>query len=275
MTTPTNQSNSSAGSADSPPILYFDATVRRREKMRLAAEQHGDVPGSQNRAQPAAPKQTIPSGEPITPAIAPSPSTQPSSSTQVPLTSPANEWPVPVPPSQVQPTVFSTAPAVIANDNVNDMPPQQHTTTEQTAELSSVSAESGSAKASVPDATLSTSLSSNTSLAVSSAAAYLSANHSAADNKPADREELTTFAVNFVVEHTGYPLDMVELDADLEADLGIDSITLAQLLGELRDKFSVTPTGDLSLEDFATLNNVVEIFHRASHGHVFPPKDSA
>jgi NAD(P)-dependent dehydrogenase (short-subunit alcohol dehydrogenase family)/acyl carrier protein len=45
--------------------------------------------------------------------------------------------------------------------------------------------------------------------------------------------------VDFVVEQTGYPPDIVELDADLEADLGIDSIKKAQLLGEIRELFSL------------------------------------
>ena len=36
--------------------------------------------------------------------------------------------------------------------------------------------------------------------------------------------ELEKFLINFVVEQTGYPPEVVELDANLEADLGIDSI---------------------------------------------------
>ena len=35
--------------------------------------------------------------------------------------------------------------------------------------------------------------------------------------------------IDFVIEQTGYPREIVELDADLEADLGIDSIRKAQL----------------------------------------------
>ena len=46
-------------------------------------------------------------------------------------------------------------------------------------------------------------------------------------------KELEKFLINFVVEQTGYPPEIVELDADLEADLGIDSIKKAQLFGEL------------------------------------------
>ncbi|MDH3719371.1 MAG: acyltransferase domain-containing protein, partial [Planctomycetota bacterium] len=47
--------------------------------------------------------------------------------------------------------------------------------------------------------------------------------------------ELESFLIDFVVEQTGYPPEVVELDADLEADLGIDSIKKAQLFGELQD----------------------------------------
>ncbi len=35
--------------------------------------------------------------------------------------------------------------------------------------------------------------------------------------------------IDFVIEHTGYPREIIEVDADFEADLGLDSIKLAQL----------------------------------------------
>jgi acyl transferase domain-containing protein/acyl carrier protein/NAD(P)-dependent dehydrogenase (short-subunit alcohol dehydrogenase family) len=72
-----------------------------------------------------------------------------------------------------------------------------------------------------------------------------------------DAKELEAFLINFVVEQTGYPPEVVELDADLEADLGIDSIKKAQLFGELQEYFDVTPTEDLTLDDFPTLRHVV------------------
>ena len=73
-------------------------------------------------------------------------------------------------------------------------------------------------------------------------------------------EELQSFLINFVVEHTGYPTEMVELDADLEADLGIDSIKKAQLFGELAEYFDVQGTGseELSLDAFPTLRHVMD-----------------
>ncbi len=73
-----------------------------------------------------------------------------------------------------------------------------------------------------------------------------------------DPAELEKFLVNFVVEHTGYPPEIVELDADLEADLGIDSIKKAQLFGELGEYFDVQPSADLSLDSFPTLRHVLD-----------------
>ena len=71
-------------------------------------------------------------------------------------------------------------------------------------------------------------------------------------------DDLSTFLINFVVEQTGYPADIVELDADLEADLGIDSIKKAQLFGEIGEYFSIPPRADLSLDEFPTLRHVLD-----------------
>ena len=70
-------------------------------------------------------------------------------------------------------------------------------------------------------------------------------------NAPSLRE-LESFLVQFVIDQTGYPPEIVRLDADLEADLGIDSIKKAQLFGELREYFDVTPSDDLRLDQFPT-----------------------
>src|SRR5207237_791604 len=69
--------------------------------------------------------------------------------------------------------------------------------------------------------------------------------------------ELEKFLINFVVEQTGYPPEVVEIDADLEADLGIDSIKKAQLFGELAEYFDVQPNENLTLDDFPTLRHVL------------------
>jgi acyl transferase domain-containing protein/acyl carrier protein len=73
-----------------------------------------------------------------------------------------------------------------------------------------------------------------------------------------ETDELRSFLVNFICEQTGYPPQIVGLDADLEADLGIDSIKKAQMLGELREMYEFQPARDLTLAAFPTLRHIVE-----------------
>ncbi|MEY4180675.1 MAG: Phthiocerol/phenolphthiocerol synthesis polyketide synthase type PpsA, partial [Planctomycetota bacterium] len=55
----------------------------------------------------------------------------------------------------------------------------------------------------------------------------------------------------------------VELDSNLEADLGIDSIKKAQLFGEIAEQFQVPPpSGPVSLDDFPTLRHVLDYLAR-------------
>jgi acyl transferase domain-containing protein/acyl carrier protein len=79
-----------------------------------------------------------------------------------------------------------------------------------------------------------------------------------------DVDELERFLIQFVCEHTGYPAELVELDVDLEADLGIDSIKKAQLFGELREHFDIQlqPGSKMSLSDFSTLRHVADFLRQ-------------
>jgi acyl carrier protein len=83
-------------------------------------------------------------------------------------------------------------------------------------------------------------------------------------------DELNDYLINFVVEQTGYPEDMVDLDADLEGDLGIDSIKKAQLLGELNEMFHFSTAEDMnggtSLDDFATLRAIRDFMTKRLEG---------
>ena len=72
-----------------------------------------------------------------------------------------------------------------------------------------------------------------------------------------------TFQKDFVA-WTKRTVDSVELDADMEADLGIDSIKKAQLFGELGEYFEVQASDDLSLDDFPTLRHRLTLHHLMS-----------
>ena len=45
--------------------------------------------------------------------------------------------------------------------------------------------------------------------------------------------------IAIVAEKTGYPTDMLALDLDLEADLGIDTVKQAEIFAELRSVFGL------------------------------------
>ncbi|HBL16543.1 MAG TPA: beta-ketoacyl synthase, partial [Elusimicrobia bacterium] len=65
--------------------------------------------------------------------------------------------------------------------------------------------------------------------------------------------DITKAIVALVSEKTGYPADMLELDLDMEADLGIDTVKQAELIGLIRDKYGIAKTENLSLKDYPTL----------------------
>ncbi len=55
----------------------------------------------------------------------------------------------------------------------------------------------------------------------------------------------TSLLLEKVSARTGYPLDMLGLDLDLEADLGIDSIKRVEILGDLQSLGVLSPSMDL------------------------------
>ncbi|MFI9526196.1 SDR family NAD(P)-dependent oxidoreductase [Micromonospora rosaria] len=60
-----------------------------------------------------------------------------------------------------------------------------------------------------------------------------------------------------ISERTGYPVDLIELDLDLEADLSIDSIKRAEVAGEVAHRLHLTVDGDESeLEDLVKARTV-------------------
>ncbi len=64
--------------------------------------------------------------------------------------------------------------------------------------------------------------------------------------------------LEIVSEKTGYPVDLIEVDMDMEADLGIDSIKRVEILGSMQDRFPNLPA--MNPEDLAELKTLQEIF---------------
>lgn len=67
--------------------------------------------------------------------------------------------------------------------------------------------------------------------------------HGHDDRNRGSRVDMLAAVVEVVAERTGYPLEMLDPDLDLEADLSIDSIKRAEIVGELADRVGL-PGGD-------------------------------
>ncbi len=63
--------------------------------------------------------------------------------------------------------------------------------------------------------------------------------------------------LNVVAEKTGYPKDMLDLDLDLEADLGIDTVKQAETFAAIRESFAIPALEGINLRDYPTLSSVV------------------
>ena len=76
----------------------------------------------------------------------------------------------------------------------------------------------------------------------------------------APSRDLPTMLLAVVGEKTGYPIEMLRLDMNLEADLGIDSIKRVEILSALREQAPELPEPDAeSLGRLNTLGQIVEL----------------
>ena len=68
---------------------------------------------------------------------------------------------------------------------------------------------------------------------------------------------MTGTVVGIVSELTGYPPDLLDVDLDLEADLGVDTVKQAEVFAAIREHYGVARDDSLKLRDFPTLTHVV------------------
>ncbi|MEO1378376.1 MAG: phosphopantetheine-binding protein, partial [Cyanobacteria bacterium J06635_10] len=78
---------------------------------------------------------------------------------------------------------------------------------------------------------------------------------------PTDKLDLSDLATNLLAitsEKTGYPVEMLEMEMDMEADLGIDSIKRVEIMGALQEMYPDLPKPD-NLEELSELRTIGEI----------------
>ncbi|MEZ5141478.1 MAG: SDR family NAD(P)-dependent oxidoreductase [Acidimicrobiales bacterium] len=70
-------------------------------------------------------------------------------------------------------------------------------------------------------------------------------------------DEVAARVLAVVAEQTGYPPDLLDLDLDLEADLGIDTVKQAEVFASIRESYGIERDESLQLRDYPTLAHVI------------------
>jgi acyl transferase domain-containing protein/NAD(P)-dependent dehydrogenase (short-subunit alcohol dehydrogenase family)/acyl carrier protein len=77
----------------------------------------------------------------------------------------------------------------------------------------------------------------------------------------APSDEVKTKVLQIIAEKTGYPMDMLDLDLDLEADLGIDTVKQAEMFAAIRAEYDIPREDTLKLRDFPTLAHAIQFVY--------------
>jgi acyl transferase domain-containing protein/NAD(P)-dependent dehydrogenase (short-subunit alcohol dehydrogenase family)/acyl carrier protein len=88
-------------------------------------------------------------------------------------------------------------------------------------------------------------------------------------------ESIKEKVLDIVAEKTGYPKDMLDLDLDLEADLGVDTVKQAEMFAAVRAAYNIPRDENVKLRDFPTLAHVIRFAHDRSAQATAPASVSA
>jgi malonyl CoA-acyl carrier protein transacylase len=92
------------------------------------------------------------------------------------------------------------------------------------------------------------------------------------NDAPARSNDLVGLMLSVVAEKTGYPVEMIDLTQDLEADLGIDSIKRVEILAAVRDREPALPAVDPGrMGRMRTLGEIVVFLRDAAPAKTVQP----
>jgi acyl transferase domain-containing protein/acyl carrier protein len=73
-----------------------------------------------------------------------------------------------------------------------------------------------------------------------------------------DEAEIRARVLAIVAEKTGYPEEMLDLELDMEADLGIDTVKQAETFAAIREAYGIPRDENLQLRDYPTLAHAIQ-----------------
>jgi acyl transferase domain-containing protein/acyl carrier protein/NAD(P)-dependent dehydrogenase (short-subunit alcohol dehydrogenase family) len=77
----------------------------------------------------------------------------------------------------------------------------------------------------------------------------------------AKKDDVQIKVMQIIADKTGYPTDMLDLDLDLEADLGIDTVKQAEMFAAIRAAYDIPREDNLKLRDFPTLAHTIKFVY--------------
>ncbi|NHK31684.1 MAG: acyltransferase domain-containing protein [Asgard group archaeon] len=72
------------------------------------------------------------------------------------------------------------------------------------------------------------------------------------------KQPIVKAVLELIVEKTGYPTDMIEIDMELEEDLGIDTVKQAEMFGIIREKWNLPREEGIRIQDYSTVNKIAD-----------------
>ncbi len=88
----------------------------------------------------------------------------------------------------------------------------------------------------------------------------------------ADKETIKTDVLQVFSEVTKYPIDMLELDMEMEADLGIDTVKQATILSILGEKYMLQREEGMQLSNYPTIGHIVDLIYQKAGSAKMPPE---
>lgn len=73
-----------------------------------------------------------------------------------------------------------------------------------------------------------------------------------------NRQKVMNEILGIISEKTGYPPEMLDPELDMEADLGIDTVKQAELIGSIREHYGIPLIEDLDLSSYNTISRIVD-----------------
>ncbi len=88
----------------------------------------------------------------------------------------------------------------------------------------------------------------------------------------ADKDSVQADVLQVFSEVTKYPEDMLELEMEMEADLGIDTVKQATILSILGEKYMLERDEGMQLSNYPTIGHIVDLIYEKAGSATMPPE---